>query len=385
MDLTHSIPLVRAALLTARSAEAARIADALRSTRVLGVLGEAEVGKSETIRQAIGDAGLDSDRAVVRLDLDGAASDGHVGFRLVKQLARNVLGPIEFSLLSGDVLVPQRITHRRAELAELLGADGLDEALREWPTGHLSAASAMGAVERLAGRRPVVLWMDHLEAPTLTPRHPLDLQRFLWGVRELLSEGIDLRVVLSARMAAEPDVLGPKAAFHQQGRWLTLDVPAPVSWRQVASEIEVAPGLAERLAYSTGGHPATMQLALLHAAGEPDRRWQADDVLRDLVVRDDGLAGRAVQHARTLHRLGGQVLTQIAMGQRPYAGLQRGSATSQEIRKVLNRLRLAGLLRRSNGWRIVNPLVAMRLRGAVWGPAGIDEEGSEGTPPFTSS
>jgi hypothetical protein len=118
-----------------------------------------------------------------------------------------------------------------------------------------------------------------------------------------------------------------------------------------------------------------MLLALASVNGSDTRRSPgAEDILRELAARDDGLAARAVEHARTLHRLGGQVLTQIAVGQRPYAAAQRGTAPSQEIGKVLNRLRLAGLLRHStDGWAVLNPLVAIQLRGTVREPESIDD------------
>lgn len=92
-----------------------------------------------------------------------------------------------------------------------------------------------------------------------------------------------------------------------------------------------------------------------------------------MAAHDDGVAARAVQHARSLHRLGGQVLVQVARGQRPYASTQRGTASTQEISKVLARLRLAGLIRRTDRWDVVNPLVAIRARGTVAQSDRIDD------------
>jgi hypothetical protein len=376
VELSEAIPRARAALAAARAGEAERIAEAVEAHRVVGVIGEAEVGKTETIQQAL--RLPDADLPVVRLDLDGAASDDHVGFLLAKKIARTVLGQVDHSMLSAGVLLPPRVQHGRLRLAEMLGVDGLDEALREWPSGHYQSTAGLRALETLAQQRDLVLWIDHVEAPRLTPRHPLKIDRLLWAVRELSQREPRLRVVVSAREGLQDEILGPRAAFHQQGQWLSLDVPAVGTWREVAGHVDASAAVAERLASLTGGHPPTMLLALLHlAATGRQRPPHAEDVLRELAVRDDGLAARAVQHARSLHRLGGQVLTEIALGQRPYAVAQRGNATPQEIRKVLNRLRLAGLLRRRDGWAIVNPLLAIRLRGAVRGPLGVDDEDAD--------
>jgi hypothetical protein len=364
VDVMERIQRAHAALAAARVGEAQRIAEAVAAHHVVGVLGEAEVGKTRTIGQALR---LPNDSPpMIYLDLDGATSDKHVGFLLAKQIANAMLGGTDFSLLGGGVLLPGRVQRGRLQVAELLGMEGLEEALREWPSGGYASTKALRALQRLAERRDLILWIDHVEAPRLTPRHPLKVDRLLWGVRELSQRESRLRVVISGREGLRDEVLGPRAAFHQQGQWLSLHAPAAGTWREVAGHLDVSAGVADELANLTGGHPTTMLLALLHLLEVGGQRPpRAEDVLRDLAVRDDGLVARAVQHARSLHRLGGQVLTQIALGQRPYAATQRGGATSQEISKVLNRLRLAGLLRHADGWEIVNPLVAIRLRGTV--------------------
>ncbi len=107
-----------------------------------------------------------------------------------------------------------------------------------------------------------------------------------------------------------------------------------------------------------------MLLALGRIAGE-NAPPAPEEVLRELAARDDGLEARAIEHACSLHRLGGQVLTQAALGQRPYATAQRGTTTTQDLSKALKRLRLAGLLRHEDRWSVVNPLLAMRLQAAV--------------------
>jgi hypothetical protein len=363
MDLIERVPVARQALELARMEEANRIAEVVQANRVVGVLGEADTGKSETIRQALG--GFTAKVKVLGLDLDGAAGDDHVGFLLAKAIARAQLGDVDFSLLSAGVLVPSKVESRRVKMAELLGVEGLEEALRRWPSGGYSARQGLGSLGRLLAQgTPVVLWVDHLEAPLLTPRHPLQLDPLLWGVRELVQREPGLSVVLSGRAAVESEVLGPSAAFHQQGQWIPLDNPRGEAWRRVAEGLRVSVGVADEMTDMTAGHPVTMLLGLLELA-ESDAVLHAHEVLRRVAARDAGLVARAMQHARSLHRLGGQVMIQVANGEPPYGAAQRGRSPTQEITKVLGRLRLAGMLRHDDGWSVLNPLVAYGLRGSV--------------------
>jgi hypothetical protein len=374
MDVIDRTERAWDALAAARASEIERIADALGEHHIVGLLGEAEVGKTVTVRQA-----LRLQRPALRaieLDLNRAASDEHVGFLLAKEIARTVLGPTDFSLLAVGVLLPGRVERGRLQLAELLGVEGLDEACRDWPSGRYSSATALRALETLVRTgSDLVLWIDHVEAPLLTPRHPLKVDELLWGIRELSQRESRLRVVLSGRAAVQADLVGPRAAFHQQGRWLSLDVPPPAAWVEVARQLGTSTRAAQRFAGLTGGHPTTMLLLLLEERQPDQPAARPEEVLSELAARDDGLANRALQHARSLHRLGGQVLEQVALGERPYATAQRGTASPQEIRKVLNRLRVAGLLRRTDAWGIVNPLVAIGLRHTLHElPSLVDED-----------
>lgn len=360
MALIERMNHARWSLELARIEEGQRVTEALQLGRIVGVLGEAEVGKTETIREALGVSLPDS--PIIRLDLAGVASESHLAFRLVRQLVAAELG-IEFSTLKAGVLVPASLERKRVELAERYGIDLIDEALRDWPSGNFPLAKSMAALASLAEGRDAVLWIDHLEAPGLTPRHPLDLDRFLWAIREMAQTQRGLSLVLSGRSPVEGRVLGREAAFHQQGRWLSLDNPPQAAWQRVASDLKVPRVLALDLATLTGGHPETM-LAVLAMSSEGERR-SADQLLLDLASAAADLAGRAMQHASSLHRLGGQVLEQIARGEAPYAASQRGETSPQEIRKVLGRLQLAGLIRHDEGWSVVNPLVGILLRREV--------------------
>ena len=253
------------------------------------------------------------------VDLDGAASDDHVGFLFAKQVAKALLRGADLSLLSAGVLVPAGVEQRRNLLAEVLGVEGVEEALRDWPSGNYPSALALRGVEALAEQTELILWIDHVEVPRLTPRHPLKPDRLLWGLRELSQRHEGVRLLVSAREAADDMIVGSRAAFHQLGLWLSLDCPTPAMWREVADQLNVSPYTAHELASRTGGHPRTMLLALA-TLKLADGAWpsQADDVLAELTAHDDGVARRAVEHAQSLHRLGGQVLIQVARAQRPY-------------------------------------------------------------------
>jgi hypothetical protein len=172
-----------------------------------------------------------------------------------------------------------------------------------------------------------------------------------------------LSVVLSGRAAIAGHMLSQEAAFHQQGYWLSLDNPPGDVWEAVATSLKVPRGLVAELVALTGGHPETMLVAMANFSQSTGKN--ADELLGDLASTSASLAGRAFQHSCTLHRLGGKVLEQVALGRGPYATAQRGDSPPQEIRKVLGRLQLAGLIRHDSGWSIVNPLVGILLRREV--------------------
>lgn len=348
----------RTALGAARVVELRRLRDSVRGNRVVCVFGEAEVGKTETIEQAL--AG--SSTRVLRMDLRWAASDSHAGFLLAGEIAKTLAPAVELTRLAQGASLPPEIEHARTRLVESLGG-GLQEALRRWPSGRYTWAAALEGLELLAQTQDVLLWVDHLEAPGLSFRHPLNLEQLFWSLSDLAERNESVGLLMSGREAARYTVDGSRAAFADQGDRITLSAPSAAAWRQVAELLGASAQRAEELATLTGGHPRTMLLAIAAIAGK-EAPASAEEVLEALAANDDGLAARAMEHARSLHRLGGQVLTQAALGQRPYAGAQRGTTTTQELSKALKRLRLAGLLRHEDRWSVVNPLLAMRLQAS---------------------
>jgi hypothetical protein len=332
LDAEH----IRIALAAARAEELPRIWEAVRRDRAAGVFGEAEVGKTDTIGQALAQCGM----PVLRVDLRFAASEGHLGFQLAREMAKVLAPDLELSRLArgGQPVAKQDEARRR--LMETLGI-GLQEAVRCWPSGRYGWQDALRSLHLLAQSQQMVLWVDHLEAPRLTFRHPLRVEELLRSLSVAIERTAGLRLLLSGRPAAS-ETRESRAAFQRRVRWLELRVPSTPVWRAVAESLELDAARAEELAELTRGHPRTMMLALASIAG--DRApVDAEELLQALAARDDGLALRSMEHARSLHRLGGQVLKQAALGQRPYASAQRGTATTQEMSKALTRLRLAGL------------------------------------------
>lgn len=346
------------ALGAARSTEARAIRDALALAQVVGIFGEAEVGKTQTVRQALAGSGA----RLLRVDLRWAASEQHAGFLLVSEMARVLAPEVELSRLAYGGRLPAAVAHARARLVEALGG-GVQEAMRSWPSGRYDWPVALESLELLCHTEELVLWVDHLEAPSLSFRHPLNLGALLWSLSELTERVDSLTLLLSGRAAARSAVDGLRAPFRNRGRWLSIEAPSADCWCEVARTLKASPARAKELALLTAGHPRTMLLALSAISGQ-QAPAPAEDVLSALAADDDGLALRAMEHARSLHRLGGQALTQAALGQRPYASAQRGATTTQDLSKALKRLRLAGLLRHEDSWRVVNPLLAMRLRAA---------------------
>lgn len=357
--LSQGPPPAQAALVEARRGEAQRIAAEIREHRLVGVLGEGGVGKTQTVGQALGS--LPKPPRTIYLDLNQAPSNEHAGFLIARAIARTLLNEKDFALLRRGILVPVSAELQRSRLVELLGVELVEEGLRVWPSGTLPSSTALAGLERLLAQEDIVLWIDHIEAPLLTPRHPLDPQRLLAEVYELCRRAPRLRVVVCAREALRQQLL----TAQPEGSWLTLDVPSPPTWQEVANRLATPAdsSTVARLVQLTGGHPATMLPALeaLTLAGAQQQSIP-ELLLQDLALRDSSRAANALQQARTLHRLGGHLLGQIALGQRPYERSRRGSSSSQEIRKVLNRLHLAGLLRRTDRWAITDPLVALQLR-----------------------
>jgi len=363
VGLIASIPILQDALSEARRHDVARVDEGLRGFGVTGVHGEPEVGVSSVAASAI----ERSRRPCIRVDLDGAASNDDVAAMLARGLAQTVLERRDLSLLAAPTVAPAYVHRSYIDFAERAGERIAAFAVADRPVEPVGVGEVLDAIELVHGRTPdpPILWIDHLQAPLLTPRHPVDVDALLWNTRNL-HQRMGLPIVISGSKAASRIAYDSDGAFYGDGTWVTIGRPGMDVWQDVAAaplDGPPLPGWVAEMADITHAHPATMLLALAlrnelpQFARTPVELWQL------MLSLDDGLVGRAVQHARSLHRLGATVLDRIAHGARPYEGA-RSKAEQNERNRALRRLYEGGLITQPGPrfWEITNPLLAGRLR-----------------------
>jgi len=362
MELTEFIPAAHSALGEARKGDRARLAEALGASRFVGVFGEAEVGKTSLLAHAFTDARVPP----LRIDLQGAASSAHVSWLIARGLARQVLLPVQYSLLSGaPEIAPSDARAALIRLRDLIGSPLTDLAMADVPMLDIPLDEALGSLAAVADLGELSVWLDHVEVPGLTSRHPVDPGQLLWGLRAI-AQTRAMQVAVSTQTAAVNEIAGPRAAFHQDGTWVEVQRPSVSSWVAVANALDlpVDGATVATMHDLLDGHPPSLLLALGEYAQRG--RYEVPEVIVSrLASRDDGHAGSVMQHARSLHRLGGEVLSNVAAGQGPYAS--RGVSRPQDVNKALQRLQRAGLIYRpaKQSWRLTNPLLAIRLRGTL--------------------
>lgn len=142
----------------------------------------------------------------------------------------------------------------------------------------------------------------------------------------------------------------------------------------------------ERVVAHTGGHPASTieVLAELRAltAGQgridPDlpngyTEQRAASLVEYAIAtvseRHYDLARRAIEHARSLHRLGSHLLAAIARGEGPYQATPE--IPGSEVAKAMVRLHLNGLVRprgSQRGWEPTDPRIRWALVGGPFMP-----------------
>ena len=364
VGLTRTFPHLKAALSGARSADLARIEEGLHGFGVTGIHGEAEVGVTSLIEIAL----RASQQSSIRVDLDGATSDLDVAWLIARGTARQVLGYSAFSLLQlEDGLRPTSADRAFLQFAEQVGERLARFAVAETPTADVSVADALRGFQRLFEHQvlPPVLWIDHLQTPSLTPRHPVDVDALLWNVRAL-QQRMELPILISGHRTATPLAYGETGAFHGDGIWITIERPTADAWQAVAASLgerAPSPSWVAEMVELTHAHSATTLLALSLYAEMPERSRTPLDLWQLMLALDDGHLNRTLAHARTLHRLGARIFEQIANGTGPYTA--PGDASIKEIHRAVRRLHEAGMITqpRPRTWEITNPLIAGRLRG----------------------
>jgi hypothetical protein len=365
---------IESALTNAREQERLRLQYATEQSGFVAVIGEADVGKTVLLRR-LGMHLESQGMWVVYVDVDGAYAVTELAWLWLRSLARAIVGGIAFSHLTAldHTMWPTRTRSGALTIDEMLGSRLSAIALSNIaPTPHgkdedrEALGEAIEAMGRAASRgQPVLLILDHLEAPMLTPRHPVDVRDLLWMIRAEAQRNSQLRVLVCGRPGVQDDFAGEEAAFFQDGRVVTIERPDAAVWNEVAVAIgHPTGGLARALALTQRHVPTTLQMlrAMWQApVGTP----QADATFAHLAEQQHAHTRRCVQHARTLDRLGGRVLEAVARGQAPYGATAHSHP--KQVQRALARLRLAGLIDQDapRKWRLVDPLVGSQLRGGV--------------------
>jgi DNA-binding CsgD family transcriptional regulator/energy-coupling factor transporter ATP-binding protein EcfA2 len=350
-------------LTQARRPAVERIVQTVQEQSFAGLVGEADVGKSALLHAAV--AGLSDEFTIVMLDLDGAWSPNRLAWRWARELTRAVIGTVALSHL--DALSPEMWpASTRSALLGLPAQLGREvAALAEAPVPPRGVGKPdvldgpVQATRRLAEEKPLLLVLDHLEAPRAAGLGSPDVAELLWRVRSGGQYTPNLHLLVCTRGPAQDLAAGPDAAYRLDGRWLTLDPPSPEAFSD-ATGADIA--LCRLVHARTGGHPrATVELLEEHQQDGPHVR-DTDSLIGAMAERHSDLARRYMQHARSVHRLGAHLLLAIVQGLGPYEATPEIAAS--EIAPAMTRLHLNGLVRRTGPreWASADPRVAWALR-----------------------
>ena len=168
-----------------------------------GLVGEADVGKSALLHAAV--ARLSDEFTIVMLDLDGAWSPNRLAWRWARELTRAVIGTVALSHL--DALSPEMWpASTRSALLRLpaqLGREVATLAEAPMPPRGVGKPDVLDgpvqATRRLAEEKPLLLVLDHLEAPRAAGLGSPDVAELLWRVRSGGQYTPNLHLLVCAR------------------------------------------------------------------------------------------------------------------------------------------------------------------------------------------
>jgi hypothetical protein len=348
-------------LTAARELFVNELSESLAGFHVTGVTGEAEVGKTALVSAALS-ARIDIEP--VRVDLDAAYSPNRLAWEWARALARATLGGVAFSHIDAlpEGAWPARTRSELVRLEDRLGHDIarlVEQSHPDEGVGTLNGVDElMDATITLCSDRQVVLVIDHLEAPSLGFRHPVDVDALLWRIRSASQQAVDLRVVLVARPPAVDLAAGQHAAFYGDGQWLTLRPPSAQQFADATGQ--PAEVVSEVLSY-TAGHIRSTIAVLDRLRRSKSVHAAAAEVAADHVT----LADRTLQHAQSLHRLGRHLVLATATGRGPYEATP--DARSKEISAAMRQLHMAGIVRRPEDphadWELTDPRIGWVVTG----------------------
>lgn len=352
-----------ARLTAARAPIAGEIADALRSDELVGVVGDAGVGKSTLVDHVLGQPGT------IKVDLNLAASYEQLAHQWALSIASKTMEATVIKELA--YYEPEHwslATHRElAVFAEDAGGDVAEHLTRpnreRRKLDHREMLSALvRATARVYGTRDSVLLLDHLEAPGLSFRHPVDVAELLWQVRAITQYGDALRVVLVCRPPAVDLAVDSSSAFYGEGRWITVARPTA---QQFATASGQPLAVVEEILRFTHGHVTATIDVLMRVNG----RRKIFGIVQEVAREQRDLARRTIEYARSVNRLGGHLLDAVAHGYGPYraAPAERGNA----VATAMKQLHRAGLVSQpeEGRWLIVDPRVEWWITGSVITPS----------------
>ncbi len=149
--------------------------------------------------------------------------------------------PVALSLARLEDQAPSQARRVIAELDAVLGLELASLALADEPAPDADALlkPALDALLAVPSRldTEILVWLDHLQAPKLTQRHPIDVDALLWSLRARQRGSDRFRVILSTHTALVRPLTDPDSAFYGDGEWVQLDRPDKRHWVRVALEL----------------------------------------------------------------------------------------------------------------------------------------------------
>jgi hypothetical protein len=368
-----------------------QVTDTIAEQPFTGLVGEAELGKSRILNAALRQLSS-RQRAVVKLDLDGAWSPNRLAWQWALELARAAVGAVPISHLHSldRSMWPASTRSAVLSLPGALGPETAALAQQPQPANGIGRDEALQAPLQatlaLAREREVILAIDHLETPSAAGLRSPDVAKLLWSIRAPAQHLKNLHVVVATRPAAQDLASGAQSAYHLLGRWLTIQPPT-------AEEFAGATGMplpwCDHVVAHTGGHPSSTMEVLAELRTLTTDRGQilpdlptgysekrAASLVEYAIVtvseRHVDLARRSIEHARSVHRLGSHLLAAVARGEGPYQATPE--IPGSEVAKAMVRLHLNGLVRQrgsQRGWEPTDPRIRWALSGATSLSAGL--------------
>jgi hypothetical protein len=344
--------------------EAEQIERQLQQRRFVGLVGDVGVGKSMLLGNVQTLWGLGSVSYPAVVDLDGAWGIGRTAWLFFHAAAISIAGPSMSHLAALDeALMPSASRRAGFALHDRFGSEIAQRVLKDQtlPDEPEVLNESIRAFSELDG---ATLFIDHLEAPGRSRRHPVDVEQLLWQLRSVHQQNPSMRLCVCTRTDAAKLARGRQAPFYEDGIWLTVGPPDREIWEKVSADAwpdmdraTLRRRLGEVLAV-TRGQPASTITTI-----SQDVRLSSLEA-EQRAAEEFALAAAAwIEHARSLHRLGVHVLVQIAKGEPPYA-----SGGRTEITRALKALRNAGLVTNvaRGEWQLTEPLIASALHNPAF-------------------